>query len=199
MRRPEWPSTRRHNSADGPDRSWADQCGNASTSGSPADMSPSLSCAGAASVSRRIGVAASPLPPVNSIRQRASILPSSKQILRCVESECCKRMFQVFQIFRDMLQVLHMNVYKSRLGCCTCCICCKCFKRLFNMFHLFQTYVCKRFDRDVAYVSHICCKSMFQMFHMFPSYVAASVFILQVVFYLEVVYVAVVIHECGGV
>jgi hypothetical protein len=96
MRRPEWPSTRRHNSADGPDRSWADQCGNASTSGSPADMSPSLSCAGAASVSRRIGVAANPLPLVNSIRQRASILPSSKQMLRYVESACCKRMFQVF-------------------------------------------------------------------------------------------------------
>jgi hypothetical protein len=37
----------------------------------------------------------------------------------------------------------------------------ECCKRLFKMFHLFQTYVCKHFDLDVVYVSHICCKSMF--------------------------------------
>jgi hypothetical protein len=36
---------------------------------------------------------------------------------------------------------------------------------------------CKRFDLDVAHVSHICCYSMF---HMFQFYVAASVFMLQV-------------------
>jgi hypothetical protein len=33
----------------------------------------------------------------------------------------------------------------------------------------------KRFDLDVAYVSHICCKSMFQMFPRFHSYVAVSI------------------------
>ena len=51
----------------------------------------------------------------------------------------------------------------------------KCCKRLFKMFHLFRTYVCKRFDLDDAYVSHICCTGMFQMFQ---SYVAVSVFML---------------------
>jgi hypothetical protein len=68
----------------------------------------------------------------------------------------------------------------------------KCCKRLFEIFHLFQTYVCKRFDLDVTYVSHIRCKSMFEMFH---PYAAGSVFMLQVVsVYLEVTYVAMVIY-----
>ena len=39
---------------------------------------------------------------------------------------------------------------------------------------------CKRFDLDVAYVSHICSNSMFKMFHLFQPYIAASVFMLQV-------------------
>jgi hypothetical protein len=39
---------------------------------------------------------------------------------------------------------------------------------------------CKRFDLDVAYVSHIYYKSMFQIFHLFYSYVAVSIFMLQV-------------------
>jgi hypothetical protein len=79
-----------------------------------------------------------------------------------------------------MLQVFQMNVAS---------VCSKCF-------HLFQMYVYKRFDLDVAYVSHICYKSMFQIFHLFH-YVAASVFMLQVVrVYLEVAYVAMVMHVC---
>jgi hypothetical protein len=48
---------------------------------------------------------------------------------------------------------------------------------------------CKRFDLDVAYVSHICCKSMFQMFQLFHSDVVVSIFMLQV-FYLDVVYIS---------
>jgi hypothetical protein len=58
----------------------------------------------------------------------------------------------------------------------------ECHKRFFfKMFHLFQTYVCKCFDLDVAYISHICCKSVSQMFHLFLSYIVASVFMFQVV------------------
>jgi hypothetical protein len=55
------------------------------------------------------------------------------------------------------------------------------------MFHTYmlQEHVldvcCKRFDLDVAYVSHICCKSMFEMFQPFQSYVEIRVFMLQVV------------------
>jgi hypothetical protein len=46
---------------------------------------------------------------------------------------------------------------------------------------------CKRFDLDVAYVSHICCKSMFEMFQLFQSYVAISVLCCKLqVFYLDV-------------
>jgi hypothetical protein len=41
----------------------------------------------------------SPLPLVNSIYRRVSILPSSKQTLCCAESACCKFMFQVFRMF----------------------------------------------------------------------------------------------------
>jgi hypothetical protein len=59
------------------------------------------------------------------------------------------------------------------------------------MFHLFQTYVCKHFDLDVVYVSHICCKGMFQMFQ---SYFATSVFMLQVECLSEIAYVAMTIH-----
>jgi hypothetical protein len=36
------------------------------------------------------------LPMANSIRRQASILLSGKEMLRCAENTCCKRMFQVF-------------------------------------------------------------------------------------------------------
>ena len=79
---------------------------------------------------------------------------------------------------------------QSRLECC---ICCKCFRGMLQASVQSVSSVsdicCKRFDLDVAYVSHICCKSMFQIFQLFCSYVAVSIFMLQV-FYLDVVYVS---------
>jgi hypothetical protein len=82
--------------------------------------------------------------------------------------------FKCFICLRGMLQVLHMDVGIERdvahVVYVTMC--------LFKMFHLFQMYVCKRFDLDVAYVSHIYCKSMFKVPQ---SYVVASIFKLQVV------------------
>ena len=94
---------------------------------------------------------------------------------------------------------------------------------MFKMFHLFQTYVCKRFDLDVAYVSHmlqeyipnvsvlcyskcfhvvsckclsgrcICCNGYTRMLQMYVSAVFISM--LQV-FYLDIAYVVVAIHIC---
>jgi hypothetical protein len=64
----------------------------------------------------------------------------------------------------------------------------ECYKRLFKIFYLCLHVCCKRFDLDVAYVSHICFNIMLQMFHLFQPSVAASVFMLQV-FYPDVAYV----------
>jgi hypothetical protein len=70
-----------------------------------------------------------------------------------------------------MLQVFQMNVASVSSKC----------------LYLFQTYVCKRFDLHVAYVSHICCKSMFQIFQSYAAANVSAVFrsMLQV-FYLVV-------------
>ena len=62
---------------------------------------------------------------------------------------CCKRMFQVFQLF-------HTYVASVLSGCCICFamatnVCSWCFKRLLQVFQLFGTYV--------ASVSCRCCKS----------------------------------------
>jgi hypothetical protein len=51
-----------------------------------------------------------------------------------------------------------------------------------NVSYVLDIY-CKRFDLDVAYVSHICCNSMFQ-----SSVAVFSCYKLQV-FYLDVTYV----------
>jgi hypothetical protein len=83
----------RHGSATAPTaRSWADQRGRPGTSGSPVDLAPSPSHEGATSLPRRV-VAVGPPSPVNSIRQQGFILPSSKEMLRCAKSTCCKHMF----------------------------------------------------------------------------------------------------------
>jgi hypothetical protein len=57
-----------------------------------------------------------------------------------------------------MLHVLHMlQVFQKR-----------CFRGLFEMFHMFHIYVCcKRFDLNVAYVSHICSNIYFKCFSGF--------------------------------
>jgi hypothetical protein len=64
-----------------------------------------------------------------------------------------------------MLQLLHMDFANVDPECC------KCFRDMLQEFVQNVSFVpdicCKRFDLDVAYVSHICYNSMFQMFHMF--------------------------------
>jgi hypothetical protein len=62
-----------------------------------------------------------------------------------------------------------------------------------NVSSLFQTYVCKCFDLDVVYVSHMLQEYVPNV----QFYIAASVFMLQVVsIYLEVAYIAMAIHVC---
>jgi hypothetical protein len=98
---------------------------------------------------------------------------------------CCKRMFQVFQMFHLDVACVSSGCYKSRSGCCTCCdiythmlqvyvpnvstvfesmlqVYSKCFSYLIWMLHVFHL--------DVAYVIvtiHVCCNCVFQIFTCF--------------------------------
>jgi hypothetical protein len=69
-----------------------------------------------------------------------------------------------------MLQLFYMDVAKIDRECCICCVCCKCFRDMLQDFVQNVSSVpdvcCKRFDLDVAYVSHICCNSMFEIFYL---------------------------------
>ena len=44
---------------------------------------------------------------------------------------CCKRMFQVFQIFRRYVSSVSCGCYKSRSRCCVCCNSCTCMLQAF--------------------------------------------------------------------
>jgi hypothetical protein len=46
---------------------------------------------------------------------------SSKEMLQCAENACCKRMFQVFQMFQRYVAIVSYECCKSRLKCCICC------------------------------------------------------------------------------
>ena len=63
---------------------------------------------------------------------------SSKEMLRCVENACCKRMFQAFGCFRGTLQLFQMNVAKvdQNVAYVAMVVHVYC-KRLFPIFHLF--------------------------------------------------------------
>jgi hypothetical protein len=190
MRRPERPSTRRWNGADGlvtDGPAWQ-----ARHEWLPADLAPSISRASDASLPRCTTVAggpaatsaAGPLPPVNFTRRQVFIIASSKEMLRCVESACYKRIFQVFFIcFRGMLQVLHTDVVKSRSGCCTYCIYCKCLRW---MLHAFVQNISSISDVRWEYVPNVssvfnlmlqqvfsCCK--LQMFYLDVAFVAVTI------------------------
>jgi hypothetical protein len=144
------------------------------------------------SLPRLIAAVARPLSPVNSACRQASILSSSMEMLRCAESACCKRVFQVLQMFQRYVASVSYVCCKNRSGCCNC------FRWMLQAFvqnvsSISNVYL-QAFWSSVAYVSRICCKNMFQMFQ---SYVAASVFMLQVVsIYLKVAYVAMAIYVC---
>jgi hypothetical protein len=80
-------------------------------------------------------------------------------------------MFQVFQMFSDMLQVFHMDVAEVERDVAKCSG---------GILQVFQRHVTSIFYMEVTYVLHICCKSMSEMFQLFQSYAAISVFMLQV-------------------
>jgi hypothetical protein len=70
----------------------------------------------------------------------------------CAENACCKRMFQVFQMYIVSVS----DVYcKSRSGCC---ICCNGYTHMLQVFYL-----------NVAYISHvhICCSDYKHMLQVY--------------------------------
>ena len=77
---------------------------------------------------------------------------SNKEILRCAENACCKRMFQAFGCFRGTLQLFQMNIAKIDQNVTyVAMVVHECCKGLFSMFHLcFWTYCYKCVYLDVA-------------------------------------------------
>jgi hypothetical protein len=125
---------------------------------------------------RRLQAPPVPLPPVNSLCRRASILTSSKGdvTLKAYVASVC---FKCFRCFRGTLQVFCMDVVK----------------------------VDRNIAYYVAMTIHVCCKRMFQMFHLvfFLRMLQVCLFgcckcfihMLQV-FYLDIAYVLQWICKC---
>ena len=100
--------------------------------------------------------------------------------------------FKCFRCFICMLQVFHVDVAKSRSGCCICCNgytrmlqafvpnvlaisdgCCTCFICVLHMFHTYVASVssecCIYFHTYVESVSSRCCVCFAMSTHVFPS------------------------------
>ena len=112
-------------------------------------------------ISTRVASSAPPTSsiPVNSTRRRASIAKQQGDVALKALVSMFKRIFQVFQMFQRYVTSVSYGCCKSTSGCC---ICCKCFTGMLQTFVQSVSSVsnvcCKRFDLDVAYVSHICSK-----------------------------------------
>jgi hypothetical protein len=76
---------------------------------------------------------------------------SKQQVDFALESACCKRAFQVFQMF-------HMYVASVSYEYCICCNGCTRMLQasVHNVSSIFSDICCKCVYLDVAYVSHIC-------------------------------------------
>jgi hypothetical protein len=77
---------------------------------------------------------------------------------RFCASACCKRMFQVFQMFHRYVVSVSYGCCKSRSGCCRSCNGCTRMLQtsIFNVSFVFSD-VCRNFIYlDVAYFLHIC-------------------------------------------
>jgi hypothetical protein len=85
----------------------------------------------------------------------------------------CKPMFQVFQVFRRMFQVFHLEVAYVAMVIHACFKCFGCFRRMLQVFHLDVAKV----DLDIAYAAisiHAGFKRMFQsVSSVFQTYVAS--------------------------
>jgi hypothetical protein len=105
-----------------------------------------------------------PLPPANSTRRWASILPSSKEMLQCVENVC----FMCFRCFIDMLQLFHADATKVDQDityvvmvvhvCCKIC---------FQCFTVLSDYV-------VTVFLSRCCICFTHMFHAYVASVLSG-------------------------
>jgi hypothetical protein len=100
--------------------------------------------------------------------------PPFVQVTRwhCFEIPCCKRIFQVFQMFHlDITSVLSWCC-KSRSGCCTCCNDCTRMFQVYvlNVLSVFPDVCLQVFRLDVEYVfvsvSDVCsnCFSCFRTY-----------------------------------
>jgi hypothetical protein len=75
--------------------------------------------------------------PLRDIKLRIDEPPTIKATSRCyAENTCCKRMFQVFQMFRSYVASVSYRCCKSRSKYVAMVvhICCKCFIRMLHMF-----------------------------------------------------------------
>jgi hypothetical protein len=93
---------------------------------------------------------------------------SKQQIYVVLESACCKRLFQVFQMFLSYITGVSCGCYKRRSRCCISCNGCLHMLRVFvpNVSSIFSEVCCKFVYLDVAYVSYICL----QVFYLEVAY-----------------------------
>jgi hypothetical protein len=97
------------------------------------------------------------LPP-SAYRGRLHCI-SSPPRQGCVETVCCKHMFQVFQMY--IVSVLYGRYKKSKIDpdvAYVAMVIHICYNCLFKIFHPFQTYVASVLSRYCIYVLHICCR-----------------------------------------
>jgi hypothetical protein len=198
-------------------RSRANKRGRASMSGSLADMDPSPSHVGVASVPRRANVVVGLLPPLNSTLRWASILPRSMEMLPSsvldVSEVCCKCFIWMLQKsigMLHMLQVFQLNVaslYSKCFvsvsdvclqvfwsGCCICFtyvarVCSKC--SVLYCSKCFHVASCKYLFRSCIY-----CNGYTRMLQVYVSNVLVVFRSMLQLFYLDVTYAAVAIHIC---
>ena len=127
-RRPERPSTRRRNGADGPGHGRASAAGPARVA-PPSDLAPSPCRVGTASLQRR--VATEPLLPVNFTTDEPPFFQAVRRCCVVPKAHVASVCFKCFRYFSGMMQMLNMDVAKvdrKFCTCCICCICCKCFR-----------------------------------------------------------------------
>jgi hypothetical protein len=125
--------------------------------------------------------------PLRSIELHANIelrvdeppFSSKQQIDVVLESACCKRLFQVFQMFLSYITCVSYECYKHRSRCYISCNGCLRMLQDFvpNILSIFSEVCSKFVYLDVTYVSYICL----QVFYLEVAYffsMVSSVFLV---------------------
>jgi hypothetical protein len=112
--------------------------------------------------------AASDLLLVCTTGPTPSLYSSKQQIDIVFESECCKSMFRVFQMFQRYVASVSYGCCKNRSGCFVCYNDCTLIcKYCSTCFICFSNVCYKCVYLDVTYVSHIHYKCFIWMLHVF--------------------------------